>query len=223
MHYHGHRERLRAKLIKNPGELPDYEILELLLGQVLTRKDTKPLSKELLKKFNSIKGVLDARPSELLDVSGFGPGLLAYWLLLREVMARYVESPLRSRESLSTPSNVARMARTRLAGLDREEVWAAYVDTQNRLIKWEQCSRGTVDTSIVFPRDLLERAILLKASGFVLVHNHPGGKAEPSGADLQMTEHIKRASQTIGIRFMDHIIITESSCYSVMNDGIMDF
>lgn len=220
-HYHGHRERLRERLEKSPDKLQDYEILELLLGKVLLRKDTKPLAKDLLKHFQSIKGVMDAKPAELRNIPGFGPALENFWILLRELMARYAESPVRQRELLSSPSAVADMAKRRLAGCEHEETWIAFVDTQNRLIAWEQNNKGTVDSTVIFPRDVIERAIMLKASGFILVHNHPGGSSAPSGADLQITEHLKRSAQTIGLRFLDHIIVTDEGYTSVMNDGFL--
>lgn len=85
----GHRARLRQRLEREPLAVADYEVLELLLGYGLTRKDTKPLAKELLRRFGSIRGVLDARPDELLQVPGFGPGLMSLWRALRELLARY--------------------------------------------------------------------------------------------------------------------------------------
>lgn len=220
-HYHGHRERLRERLDKTPDKLHDYEVLELLLGKVLLRQDTKPLAKELLSRFQSVKGVLDAKPAELRAVPGFGPLLENFWRLLRELMARYAESPMRQREFLSSPNAVAAMAKSRLAGHEHEETWIAYVDTQNRLLSWEQNSKGTVDNAAIFPRDILERAILLKASGFILVHNHPGGSVKPSGADLQVTEHIRRSAKTLGLRLLDHIIVTDEEYFSILNDGFL--
>lgn len=220
-HYHGHRTRLRERLSTAPDKLQDYEVLELLLAQVLPRRDTKPLAKELLRRFQSMRGVMDAKASELHTVPGFGPALENFWLLLREVMARHAESPLRQRECLSSPAAVAAMARSRLAGHDHEETWIAYVDTQNRLIAWEQNTKGTVDNTMIFPRDIMERAILLKASGFILVHNHPGGSTSPSGADLQITEHLKRSAQTLGLRFLDHIIVTDEGYASLTDDGLL--
>jgi DNA repair protein RadC len=93
--HQGHRARLRGRLMQNPGALADYEILELLLGQTLVRKDTKPLAKALLARFGSLRGVLDAGLPELSTIPGFGSGLACFWILLRESMARYAESPLR--------------------------------------------------------------------------------------------------------------------------------
>ena len=105
----GHRERLRQRLEIEPTAVADYEVLELLLGYGLTRKDTKPLAKELIQRFGSIRGALDARPEELLEVPGFGPGLVALWRVLSETRARYAAADVRQREVLATPDAVARM------------------------------------------------------------------------------------------------------------------
>ena len=219
-HYHGHRERLREKLEKNPVDMPDYEILELLLAKVITRKDTKPLAKELLRRFQSVKGALDAKPAELLTVEGFGPKLLEYWTLLRELLARYAEAPLRRREKLGTPSEVAAMARARLAGIPHEEIWLAFVDAQLNLLAWERFCRGTIDASTVYPREVLERALLLKAHGFIMVHNHPAGNVAPSKPDLQLTRAMQEMAAKIGVRMLDHIVVTDDACFSILNDGL---
>ncbi|MDL2306735.1 DNA repair protein RadC [Desulfovibrio sp. OttesenSCG-928-C06] len=221
LHYHGHRERLREKLAKNPVDMPDYEILELLLAKVLVRKDTKPLAKELLRRFQSVKGALDAKPAELLTVEGFGPKLLEYWTLLRELLARYAESPLRRKEKLGTPEEVAAMARVRLAGVPHEEIWVVFLDAQLNMISWERLCKGTIDASTVYPRELLQRALLLKAHSFIMVHNHPAGNVSPSKPDLQLTRSIQEMSAQIGVRMLDHIVVTDDACYSILNDGLM--
>ncbi|MCL1915368.1 MAG: DNA repair protein RadC [Desulfovibrionaceae bacterium] len=218
MHYHGHRERLRARLRENPEGLADYETLELLLAQVLPRRDTKPLAKELLRRFQSVKGALDAKPAELMTLKGFGPALSDAWLLWREILARYAESAPRRHETLASPEEVARMAKARLAGQDREEVWLAFVDAQNRLLAWEKGQKGSIDEAAFYPREILERALTLKASGFILVHNHPGGKAAPSGADLEATKRLQEAARTVDLRFLDHLIVTADESFSIMGD-----
>lgn len=211
----GHRARLRERLVREPQAVADYEVVELLLGHVLRRKDTKPLAKELLRRFGSIRGVLDARPDELEQVPGFGPGLLAFWQLLREVLARLASSPLRRREVLATPEAVAHMARERLAACPHEESWIALVDAQNRLTAWERLNRGGVSAVVVQPRDVLEVALARKASGIILVHNHPGGDAHPSQPDLALTAELQRLATCLGLRFLDHVIITDGDCYSI--------
>lgn len=221
MHYHGHRERLRARFDKAPSELADYEILELFLGSVITRRDTKPLAKLLLEKFGSVKGALDAKPAELLSLEGFGAGLLRQWVLQRELMARYAESALRKRQKLISPSQVAQIAMTRLAGNPNEEIWVLFVDSQNSILAWEKTGHGTADRSNFYIREVLERAIVLKASGLCMVHNHPSGHSMASNADVDMTKKLINAAREIGIRFIDHLVITDNSYSSMVDEQLL--
>lgn len=211
----GHRQRLRERLECEPQSVRDYEVLELVLGLALIRRDTKALAHALLNRFGNIRAALDARPDELEQVEGFGPGLMALWRLLREVMTRYALAPLLSREDMASPEAVARVARQRLGNLPHEESWLALVDSQNRLISWERLRRGGISSIAIQPRDVLEAALLRKASGIILVHNHPGGSAKPSAADIELTDEIKNLAPRLGLRFLDHVIVTSGDCYSI--------
>ena len=212
----GHRQRLRKRFLRAPHEAEEYEVLELLLGYGLIRKDTKPLAKELLRRFGSLRGVLDARPDELEQVPDFGPGLSAFWQILRECMSRHAETAVRQREVLATPEAVAAMARVRLTGCPHEECWVALVDRQNRCLSWERLLRGALDNVPVTPRDVLELALQRKACGVIVVHNHPGGKAQASASDLALTQELARLAPGMGVRFVDHVIVTEEHCLSLM-------
>lgn len=217
----GHRKRLRARLELEPQAVADYEVLELVLGLAILRKDTRELSKRLLANFGSIRGVLDAREDELLQVEGFGDGILSLWRLLRELMSRYALAPLQMRDELATPEAVAKVARQRLGNLSHEEVWLALVDTQNRLISWQRLARGGISSIAVQPRDVLELALTRKASGVILVHNHPGGSAKPSRNDLDLTAEINSLAPRLGLRLLDHVIVTPGDCYSIASKGII--
>ena len=217
----GHRKRLRARLENDPQSVADYEVMELALGLAITRKDTKPLARRLLAQFGSIRGALDAREDELQQVPGFGPGLMSLWRLLREVMARYALSPLQEREVLASPQVVARVARQRLGNYSHEESWIALVDAQNRLISWERLRRGGISSIALQPRDVLEVALMRKASGIILVHNHPGGSARPSGPDLELTAEIESLAPRLGLRLLDHVIITPGDCYSISQKSVI--
>ena len=186
-HYAGHRARLRERLLKDSTALADYEILELLLGYALLRRDTKPLAKELLSRFGSIRGVLDALPAEMQ----------------------------------CTPRDVAQMVIPRLSGSPHEELWTATVDAQNRLLTWERLARGTVGMVPCYPRDILERVLQRKASGFFLVHNHPGGTPKASPEDIEMTRNIQRIATSMGLRLLDHLIVGDGACYSIREDGLL--
>ena len=211
----GHRSRLRQRLAREPLAVADYEILELLLGYGQPRKDTKPLARELLLRFHNIRGVLDAPPEQLLAVPGFGPGLLSLWQVLREVLARHAAAPLLLGKEIATPQAVAEMARARLAGSQQEECWLAMVNAGNRLMAWERLRQGNVESVPLLPRDVLEPALRYKASGIILVHNHPGGQTRPSQPDIIFTNTVRELAVNMGLRFLDHVIVTDNGCYSI--------
>lgn len=211
----GHRARVRQRLERDATALADYEVLELLLGYGLTRKDTKPLAKALLQRFGNIRAVMDAREEDLQEVQGIGKGLLAFWKVLQEAHRRYMASQVQKRTVLADPASVAQMAQARLAGCPHEECWLVLVDQGNRLMAWERLRHGGVTSVFLEPRDVFERALLRKASGIILVHNHPGGNPEPSPADQKLTGELQALAPRMGLRFLDHIIVTDKDCYSM--------
>lgn len=220
-HYHGHRERLRERLAREPRSLADYEILELLLSHVVRRGDTKPLAKELLAIFGTLRGVFEAQEAELLDVPGFGPALAGFWALWRETWSRLHEAPLRERAVLSGPEEVAALAKARLGPSRTEEFWLALLDSKNRLLAWERLSRGTVDRTPVYPREVLALALKHQAAGVILVHNHPGGDPKPSSDDIETTRRIARVALEMGLRLLDHLVVAESGWYSFQQQGML--
>lgn len=220
-HQAGHRQRLRDRFEKNQDGLGDYELLEMLLGHVLIRRDTKPLAKNLLARFKSLRGVMDAPVAELQEVKGFGPGLRTFWLLLREINARCAEAQLFDKDALLSGRNVADMARQRLAGVAHEELWGAYLDNQNRLISWRKLAEGVGGRILVHNAVVLAPALELKATGIILVHNHPGGETQPSAADIDLTRTLAHAAKMVDVRLLDHVIVTENDYTSLADIGIV--
>ncbi len=220
-HYLGHRKRLKEKLRKDPSLLEDYEVLELLLGYAVPRKDTKPLAKELLERFGSFKELLFARASQFEQVPGIGQGISTFWLLWREFWSRLEQSEFKPKTVLDSPTKVARLARTRLSFLEVEEFWMILVDTKNRLLAFEKICSGTVDQAPVFPREVIARALELKASGLILLHNHPGGDPRPSHQDFQLTRKLQAVARDLGLRVLDHIIIGQDNYFSFQEEGNM--
>ena len=220
-HYTGHRRRLRDRLMRDARSMADYEVLELLLAYALPRRDTKPLAKALLTRFGTLRGVLEARPRDLMAVDGFGPGLAAFWALWAEVRARAEEAPVAERAVLGSPAEVAGWGIARLGGKALEEVWAALVDNKNRLVAWERIGQGTPDNANAPVRAVLALALEHKASGMVLVHNHPGGDPRPSEHDLDYTRRVMRAARELGVRLLDHLIVTEDRYFSLREEGLL--
>lgn len=220
-HYQGHRQRLRKRLFDDSRKLADYELLEVLLGFVILRKDTKPLAKELLRRFKNLRGVFAAQPQELQEVEGFGDSAAAFWVALNELKARIDEAPVQSRVVFSNPKVVADLAKARLGDKVSEEFWVAFLDNKNRLMSWELVSTGTVDQAPVYPREVLRLALERKASGIVMVHNHPGGDPRPSKSDVDITMRVSRAAQDLGVRMLDHVIVAESDFFSFQSQGML--
>jgi DNA repair protein RadC len=220
-HYHGHRQRLRERLGRDPRSLADYEVLELLLAQVIKRQDTKPMAKELLTRFQTLRGVFQARDEELREVKGFGPALETFWKLWRETWARLHEQPVRERQVLDSPWVVVELARARIGHEASEEFWVAFTDKGNRLLAFERVSRGTVDQTSVYPREVIAMALEKKAASMILVHNHPGGSLQPSEGDKQITLRLLRSASDLGLKILDHIIVTDKGHYSFQEHDML--
>lgn len=217
----GHRERLRARLGAAPATIQDYEILELLLGLALRRKDTKPLAKNLLQRFGSLRGCFDATLEELLQVQGFGASLANLWILLKEFMARYSAAPLLERKQIANSDTITEMANARLGHLSHEESWLALLNTRNMLIGWEKISEGSIDFVHLEPRAIFQHALSRKASAMILVHNHPGGDPRPSVTDMKLTRDLWELAPQLGLRFLDHVIVAAGRSFSFEKEKLL--
>lgn len=220
-HYHGHRQRLRERINANPDSLSDYEILELLLTYALPRKDTKPAAKELLARFGSLGSVLSTPPERLMDIPGLGESAATFWRTVQECLIRKANSAIDNKEQFTSPDQVRDVICARLGHLTKEEFWVLLVDNQNRLILFERVFRGTVDQTAAYPREILELALKYHASGLILVHNHPGGDPSPSLQDKKLTETLSRLSTDLGLRLLDHLIVTGQTYSSFRSLGLL--
>lgn len=220
-HHLGHRQRLRERLKASPRSLADYELLELLLTYVLPRRDTKPLAKDILARFGSLDRALMADPAALRDIPGLGDAVVTFWTALRECLVRKSAAPLTRRETFSSPEQVRELVRARLGGLTKEEFWVILTDSQNRLLRFERVSRGTVDQTPAYPREILELALRHHASGVILVHNHPGGSPNPSRQDRELTDTLSRLSSELGLRLLDHLIVAGDDFVSFRASGLL--
>ena len=207
-HYLGHRERLRNRF-REGGEtaLADYEILELLLFRLIPRRDTKPIAKALLARFQTLAGVLGAPPALLQEVKGVGETVALDLKLIANVAQRMLKSELREKQVLSSWSSVIDYCHAAMAYETTEQFRILFLDKRNVLIADEIQGRGTVDHTPVYPREVVKRALELSATAIILVHNHPSGDPTPSRADIDMTRTIVETAKPLGITVHDHIII----------------
>lgn len=207
-HYHGHRDRLRARFMEAGGEaLPDYELLELVLFRSIPRRDVKPIAKELLKRFGTFAEVLAASPTRLLEVEGIGESIVIDLKIMEAAARRLARGEVSKRPVLSSWATVIDYCRTAMAFMDKEQFRLLFLDKRNALIADEVQQSGTIDHTPVYPREVVKRALELSASALILVHNHPSGDPTPSQADIKMTREIIEVAKPLGIMVHDHIIV----------------
>lgn len=207
-HYHGHRDRLRARFRDQGGDaLPDYELLELLLFRAIPRRDTKPIAKALIDRFGSFTEVLGAPAERLREVPGIGDAVATELKLMEAAAKRYARGQVNERQVLSSWNAVLDYCRASMAFETREQFRILFLDKRNGLIADEVQQTGTVDHTPVYPREVVKRALEHSASAIILVHNHPSGDPSPSRADIEMTKTIADIAKPLGIALHDHIIV----------------
>jgi DNA repair protein RadC len=207
-HYHGHRDRLRARFLEaGPDALADYELLELLLFSAIPRRDVKPLAKKLIEKFGSFAEVIGASRQRLGEIGGLGDAAITEIKMVHAAATRLARGEVRRRPVLSSWSGVLDYCRSAMAFAEKEQFRVLFLDKRNQLIADEVQQTGTVDHTPVYPREVVKRALELSATAVILVHNHPSGDPTPSRADIQMTQAIVAVAQPLGIAVHDHIIV----------------
>ncbi len=221
-HYHGHRGRLRSRLLGKGGEaLADYEVLEFLLFAARPRSDVKPLAKALIERFGSLGAVLSAEPRELAAVAGMGETSIAALKIVPEAARRLAREEILKQPILASWDKLTAYCRIVLGHEKVERFHLLFLDRKNRLIADETQQRGTVDHTPVYPREVVRRALELGATALILVHNHPSGDPTPSKADIAMTREIVAAAANLGIAVHDHIVIGKSGHTSFKSAGLL--
>ena len=207
-HYHGHRQRLRARFLQAGAEaVSDYELIELILFRAIPQRDLKPLAKNLLARFGSFAEVISAPVERLAEIKGLGEAAITELKVVQASASRLARGQLQRRPVLSSWSNVLDYCRTAMAFAEKEQFRILFLDKRNQLIADELQQTGTIDHAPVYPREVVKRALELSATAIILVHNHPSGDPTPSRADIDMTKAIVEVAKSLGIAVHDHIIV----------------
>ena len=172
-HYHGHRGRVRERVLKSGFEpLADYELLELLLFYSIERIDTKPLAKKLLERFGTLGDIFAAAPAQLREFD-IDHRTLIHFKSMREVGRRLAERKVKDMPVLTNWQQLIDYCHAALAHEKTEQFRILFLDRKNVLIADEVQQRGTIDHTPVYPREVIKRALELGAAALILVHNHP--------------------------------------------------
>ena len=223
MDYLGHRKRLRERYIKNGYEaLQDYEIIELLLTFVKQRVDTKPLAKQLIKKYGTIEEILKADIKDLKETEGIGDITAVFLNFIGDIAAcSFKDKAEKQKISFKNKNQLISYLRNDIGFSKNEEFKVLFLNSVNEIIETEILFTGTIDKSAVYPRKILERALYHNARSIVFVHNHPSGNVSPSEKDIELTEEMKKFFKIVDINVLDHIIITKNSHFSFLEEGII--
>jgi len=206
-----------ALLSGRPETLTDDGLLAVLIGE-----GDATCARELLQAHPIPDGLWRVSADELTRIEGVGPAGAARLLACLEISRRAAGWSAAERPVVSTPEDVTALCGPQLRGLDREHFWALALNTKNQLLRIFEVSVGSLNASIVHPRELFKDAVRSSAASVVVVHNHPSGDPTPSGADIQLTRRLVKAGDVLGIEVLDHVVIGDGGAHSSLRElGLM--
>lgn len=218
----GHRARLRKRLLDGGAEaLANHEVLECLLMTAIPRKDTKPPAHDLIRRFGSIAGVLNADADALAKHPDMGETSAAAMKIVALAARRLARSEVAQKPVLGSWQALIDYLHIDMAHLTVERVRVLYLNSKNILIHDEHVGDESIDEAAIHPREVIRRALDLGSTALILVHNYPSGSPEPSRADIQITNKIAEASRLLGIVVHDHIIIGSNGHVSLKAKGLI--
>ena len=219
----GHRKRLREKFLKSGlAGFHDYEIIELLLSLGTPRRDCKQQAKEAIKRFKTLRGVLSASLEELQQIDGIGPRSAFGIKLVPEVAREFLKEKIIDKPIYKSAQEIFDYLYHSMRDLKKELFKVIYLNSQNQIIETADLFEGTVSSSSISPREVIESAIKYNAASLIFVHNHPSGNPEPSQNDKEVTRDLVYAGSIMRIRVLDHIIIGNNRYFSFAGEGLIE-
>jgi len=214
------QDRPREKLLRSGvASLGDNELVALLLGTGVRARSALMVAQDVLERAGGVRGLARVGTDELRRVSGVGGSRAARLLAAVELGRRVIRSDVGKRPQLASPRDLAEYLMPIYAAHREERVGVVMLDAKRRLIRIEVLSVGTLDSSIVHPREVFRAATLASASAIAIFHNHPSGDPRPSEEDLQLTRRLVAAGEVMGITVLDHLILGEGCWFSFLEAG----
>ncbi|MBQ3494994.1 MAG: hypothetical protein IJA69_06210 [Clostridia bacterium] len=213
--HQGHRKRLRA-LIKKVGleNMSDINIVEYILTLCLPRKDTNALAHLLLDKFGSLRGVMEAESYELIEIPGIGKTTAETLPMFKNIAVAYYLEFTKTPNIIKNYNDIIDYIHPLFLGAKNEEIFVLYMKNENIIVKHEKVAEGDFKSvRFDFP-ELTKKIILSGCNRIIIAHNHPNGYAEPSFADIDLAESIRKKLLMYGIEVFDNVIVGPETFYS---------
>lgn len=218
----GHRKRLRQRFLEEGlDHFTDVQVLELLLFYCIARQDTNPTAHRLLEHFGSLSRVLEAPVAELCKVEGVGENTAIFLRLVTQAGGFYLKDRAAQTKVLPTLESCAQFLQPYFYGQNVETVYLLCLDAKCKLLCCKKMSQGNVNSTEISIRKIVETALSANASSVLLAHNHPGGIAIPSYADIRTTLNVASALQAVDVHFIDHLVICDDDYVSLMQSGYL--
>ncbi len=217
----GHREKIREEFKQYGLEhFKDHEVLELLLFYTISRTDTNVLGHNLIEKFGSFSGVIDAQYELLCEVDGIGKNSALYINLLASIIKRYMEDQNSKINYIKTPDDAISFMQYKFICQQRESIYLACLGNNGKVVFCTKVADGEPDTIKIIPSNLIKTALRADAVQVVIAHNHPNGICNPSSQDLRTTSILIDEFRKVDIELIDHIIVGADGVYSMKKNNM---
>ncbi|HKV97790.1 MAG TPA: DNA repair protein RadC [Gammaproteobacteria bacterium] len=215
-------ERPREKLLqRGPQALSDAELLAILLRTGARGKTAVDLARELLGRFDGLRGLFAAEQTRLCAASGLGPAKYTQLQAALEMARRHLGESLQRGAPLTDPAATRRYLVAQLRDRPHEVFCCLYLDNRHRVIAFEELFQGTLDGASVHPREVLRKVLAHNAAAVIFAHNHPSGVAEPSDADRRLTQRLKESLALVDVRVLDHFVVGDGETASFAERGLL--
>lgn len=215
-------ERPRERMIQyGAGVLSNSELLAILLRTGTRHESAIHMAQRILVGTGGIRGLIDFSLDELTKLNGIGPAKAVQLKAGIELGQRLAKARLPETGNIRNPRNVADMVMEQLRYLQKEHFVCLFLNTKNHIIAQETLSIGSLNASIVHPREVFRAAIKCGSASMICIHNHPSGDPTPSPEDISMTRRLCDAGEIVGIDVLDHIIIGDGEFISLKEQGLM--
>lgn len=215
-------ERPREKMLSlGPQALSDAELLAIFLRTGVTGYSAVDLARQLLKDFGGLRPLLDADQNAFCEGKGLGPAKFTQLQAVLEMSRRHFEQKMQRENALNNPNDTRQYLLQKLRDYPSEVFGALLLDSQNRVIRYDHLFFGGLNNTAVYPREIIKHVLKHNAAAVIFAHNHPSGVAEPSQADIQLTQRLSQALSSIDVKVLDHMIIGDGYVESLAERGLL--